>query len=191
MEKETTNCDGLMVDFVKIQEIVPENGYLTISFRKTGNKLNLLISTKHNAKDAENKLKPFSIGGTPEELNEHFENGIREVAAKEQSLADVFNTRQREIDKKIEEAKKKPGTPGKTAASTSTASKQPAKKDDPKPSQADSSGETENPSSTDKPEATGNLFSCIAGGQSSNRADTEKGTECTEGKSSETLEDAA
>ena len=109
-QKETTGVP--MIDFARLQELIPNNGSLTLVFKRAGEKIAFCYLPKYNVKDSEKeKFSPFTHTALPNELNELFKDGgIKQIAEKEKSLEEAINAKLADIQKKINDAKKKPAT---------------------------------------------------------------------------------
>ena len=109
-QKETTGVP--MIDFARLQELIPNNGSLTLVFKRAGEKIAFCYLPKYNVKDSEKeKFTPFTHTALPNELNElSKDGGIKQIAEKEKSLEEAITAKLAEIQKKIDDAKKKPAT---------------------------------------------------------------------------------
>ena len=148
-----------MIDFERVQEIIPEGGSLSLIFKKTGDRIIVCYDPKHKIKTGEEKfLQPITMSGTAAELNEGFEDGIISISKKEKTLAEVLNEKAGALDKKIEEAKNKKN-PAKSAP-PAPKSKGPVKKEKeaPEPAKEEAPEKEETAVSTATPTGGNDLF---------------------------------
>ena len=105
MEKKN---EGILIDFVKIQELIPKDGTLTLTFKRSGDKLIVCYAPKYNVAghEHEKRFQPVTLSATPEELNEVWGTGITDVSANEKTLAELLSEKSLSAAKGIEDYKK-------------------------------------------------------------------------------------
>lgn len=111
-----------MIDFVQIEKIVPAEGTLTLTFKKTKDRLIVCYAPRYKSKEEDKDFRPVTVTGTPEELNSEWNEKIKEISKNERLLISAsassnLSTRKQETEKALVE-KSKTKTKGKTSTST-------------------------------------------------------------------------
>lgn len=154
-----------MIDFVEIEKIVPNEGTLTLTFKRTKDRLIVCYAPRYKNKEEDKDFRPVTVTGTPEELNSEWNEKIKEISKNERLLISAsasanLSTRKQETEKALIE-KSKSKTKGKTSGGSNDSNhtlftsakekKADAKKEEnaPKPEKMD---EPDNPSLVDPAE---------------------------------------
>lgn len=82
-----------MIDFTKIQDIIPKDGSLVLSFTKTEETVSVLYAPKVKGKETSEEFAPMLLKGTAEELNAGFADAVTDVARKLDALAQLQATK--------------------------------------------------------------------------------------------------
>ncbi len=82
-----------MIDFTKIQDIIPKDGSLVLSFTKTEETVSVLYAPKVKGKETSEEFAPMLLKGTAEELNTGFADAVTDVAKKLETLAQLQATK--------------------------------------------------------------------------------------------------
>jgi PRTRC genetic system protein E len=111
-----------MIDFVQIEKIVPNEGTLTLTFKKSKDMLIVCYAPKYKDKEEDKDFRPVTVTGTPEELNNEWNEKITEISKNERLLVSAsastnLSTRKQETEKALIE-KSKSKTKGKTSGSS-------------------------------------------------------------------------
>lgn len=173
-----------MIDFVQIEKIVPKEGTLTLTFKKSkDNKLIVCYAPKYKSKEEDKDFRPVTVTGTPEELNSEWNEKIAEISKNERLLVSAsasssLSTRKQETEKALIE-KSKPKTQGKTSGNksesdnslfTSSKKKKPEakkKEDEPK---TEENGDPGNQPSTESAETKPEAFAAKSDAETVNNA---------------------
>ncbi len=128
-----------MINFTQLQEIIPNEGALVLSFTKTENTVTVLYAPKIKGKEQSEEFGPLLLKGTAEELTAEFAVAVRDIAKKQQVLAALQAAKTVSgatakksglLDKAI--AKASSAAPTKAISGTCASSK-PVKPEPPKP----------------------------------------------------------
>lgn len=142
-----SNKQTAVIDFTKLQTIIPDRGLVTLTFKKNSDgSLSVLFKSRHSLlkadhtnekdlKDTQEAIekgaqaldKTVSFSGTPEALTEQFEAQITSHAATARSLAEAINDSTADLNARIKDLRDKKAT-AKPAAVKKT---EPVKKEVP------------------------------------------------------------
>jgi PRTRC genetic system protein E len=128
-----------MIDFTQLQEIIPKEGTLVLSFTKKDNIILVSFAPKIKGKDNSEEFAPLLLKGTVDELNADFAASVTDIAKKQELLAQLQATKtvtkaaakkSGQLDKAI--AKASSGTETKALPKATAAHTKPAKPEPPK-----------------------------------------------------------
>jgi PRTRC genetic system protein E len=149
----------VIIDFKELSALVPEKGSLILTFKRSNGKMTVCYAPRYDGKEENTDFRPVTVTGTPEELNEEWNETISEISKNERLLVTASSTsnltkRKTETEKALTKTSKTGSTGDKKCQTSGSASDNslftPAKKgDEPKDetakdSTADSIGEGKN-----------------------------------------------
>jgi PRTRC genetic system protein E len=151
-----------MIDFVQIEKIVPKEGTLTLTFKKRKDRLIVCYAPKYKDREEDKDFRPVTVTGTPEELNNEWNEKIKEISKNERLMVSAsasanLSARKQETEKAlIEKSKSKGKTSGGSSDSNNslfTSTKK--KKSDAKREENDSKAEEKKENSEQDNSETG------------------------------------
>ncbi len=81
----------MLIDFVKMAQIIPEEGSASILIKNTGKEI-IVTYLPHYSKESE-AIRPLTVRDTPEALNEEFENGLSDLAREQKKLVELLKVK--------------------------------------------------------------------------------------------------
>jgi len=81
----------MLIDFVKMAQIIPEEGSASILIKKTGNEI-IATYLPHYSKESV-AIRPLTVRDTPETLNTDFEDGLNDLVEEQKKLVELLKVK--------------------------------------------------------------------------------------------------